>query len=86
MFSHQLQELSDKCHLAFDTENSDVYRSQLIRILNEISLAEFKQDRPILRALVFDVNKNGEDAFYDNVSFAGGLNRLKQEKLPSGLF
>jgi hypothetical protein len=74
-----LQELSDKCHLAFDIENSDVYRSQLLLILHEISINEFKHDRPILRALVYEINKNGEDSFDDNVSFVGGIIRLKKE-------
>ena len=58
------QQLSDKCNLGFNFQDNPNDRTEIGRILGEISEYEHNQERPLLSALVLSRNLQEGDGFF----------------------
>ena len=74
------QELCDACKLKLDMYNNPNDRTEIGRILGEISEYEFDKERPLLSAIV--LTKNGEegDGFFKLCEYLGITNSWKKLK------
>lgn len=76
------QELCNACNLKLDMRENPADRTEIGRILGEISVHEFTHQRPLLSAVV--LSKNGEegDGFYklcQELGFTKNWRKLKEE-------
>ncbi len=82
------QELCDACNLKLNMRENSSDRAEIGRILGEISVYEFENNRPLLSAVV--LSKNGEegDGFYklcQELGFTKNWKKLKEDAIFSVL-
>ena len=58
------QDLSDKCNLGFNFQDNPNDRTEIGRILGEISEYEYNQGKPLLSALVLSKSLQEGDGFF----------------------